>query len=141
MLHLDSMLYFIFQLALISRLVFGLVISGQKHITKAIFCAIILSNRNQKFEAIWRSPQERLSSALVAEILMNAIRKVNTSLNAANLDLSQIKCDQVSWWHNQDSWERGGCNREDWIWLWTVCRLVKKTMEDMKNSILLEGEF
>lgn len=88
------------------------------------------------------SREERLSSALVAEALKNAVRKVDASLNEANVDLSKIKCDVKFDGGAIRIGEREVETKErlesD---LGVVCRSVEETMEDMANAILLNGEF
>jgi nucleoside-diphosphate-sugar epimerase len=88
------------------------------------------------------SREERLSSALVAEALRNAIRKVDASLKVANVDLSKIKCDVKFDGGAIKIGEREVEAKErlesD---LGVVCRSVEETMEDMANAILLNDEF
>ncbi|KAL3784291.1 hypothetical protein HJC23_004955 [Cyclotella cryptica] len=88
------------------------------------------------------SREERLSSALVAEALKNAIRKVKTAAQTIDVDLSKIKCDVKFDGGAIKIGEREVEAKERLEGdLGVVCRSVEETMEDMANAILLDDVF
>lgn len=73
---------------------------------------------------------------------MNGIEKVDTSLNAANMDLSKKKCDDMFDGVEINISKKDVQATEKLEFnSGVICRLIEETLQDMVNAILLEGKF